>query len=138
MFEKKLMEMILKDAAKRVQRHYNLNEVIIKAGDVGNECYVVEHGSVEVYELGDDDFSPTDKGAPMTIVNRYGPGDIFGEMALLNSELRTAYVRASAPNTSLFVISRSTFFSALQPSDNSAFKQRRMVRRMSMSSAIMQ
>ena len=49
-FEKKLMEMILKDSAKRVKREYNLNDIIIHAGDVGNECFVVEHGSVEVYE----------------------------------------------------------------------------------------
>ena len=59
-------------------------------------------------------------------------------MALLNSEPRTAYVRASEPGTVLFVISRPTFFSALRPSDNSAFKQRRMVRRMSMSSGLVQ
>lgn len=51
MFEKKLMEMILKDPAKRVKREYKVNELIIRAGDVGNECYVVESGGVEVFEM---------------------------------------------------------------------------------------
>ena len=60
-FEKKLMEIILKDPAKRVKREYKVNELIIRAGDVGNECYVVESGGVEVFEM--DGESSQDMGA---------------------------------------------------------------------------
>ncbi|KAJ4299165.1 hypothetical protein N0V90_004409 [Kalmusia sp. IMI 367209] len=54
---------------------------IIKEGDVGESFYILESGEAEVYKRG------TDKP-----VHRYGKGDYFGELALLNDAPRAASV----------------------------------------------
>jgi CPA2 family monovalent cation:H+ antiporter-2 len=56
-------------------------ERVIRAGDVGNEMFFISSGAVEV-AIGDK------KKIPL------GPGDFFGEMALLTGERRTADVTA--------------------------------------------
>jgi CPA2 family monovalent cation:H+ antiporter-2 len=56
-------------------------ERVIRAGDVGTEMFFISSGAVEV-AIGDR------KKIPL------GPGDFFGEMALLSGERRTADVTA--------------------------------------------
>ena len=58
---------------------------IIHQGDEGYRAYYIESGRVEVY-LKD--------GEHQLKLTELGPGDIFGEMALINHEARTASVRA--------------------------------------------
>jgi CRP-like cAMP-binding protein len=65
-------------------------EIILKQGSLGRAFYLILSGEVEVYaELGD--------GRARQIDHR-GPGDYFGEMALLGDGRRRATVRA-APST---------------------------------------
>ncbi|KAF9728814.1 hypothetical protein PMIN06_002498 [Paraphaeosphaeria minitans] len=54
---------------------------IIKEGDVGESFYILESGVAEVYKRGNE--KP---------VHRYGKGDYFGELALLNDAPRAASV----------------------------------------------
>lgn len=63
------------------RRHVMAGEVIFRAGDVGNELFVIRDGTVAV-EV---------KGA---IVERLGTSDIFGEMALVEAKPRSATVVA--------------------------------------------
>ncbi len=63
------------------RRHVTAGEVIFRAGDVGNELFVIRDGTVAV-EV---------KGA---IVERLGTSDIFGEMALVEAKPRSATVVA--------------------------------------------
>ena len=67
---------------------YAPGEVIIRAGEVGSELFVVERGSVEVLARRKD--------GPEARVAALGAGQFFGEAALLADELRSATVRASS------------------------------------------
>lgn len=83
---------------------------VFKQGDVGDAMYVIEKGRCEVTV----EESP---GHAITIAF-LGPGDFFGEMALLSEETRTATVRALEP-TELLVLDRKTLYATL-PADSDA------------------
>src|ERR1700733_9371572 len=64
--------------------------VLFEAGGPGDSLYVVESGRFEIY-VGD------------TRLDEAGPGESFGEMALLPHEPRAASVRALEPSSVLHV-----------------------------------
>lgn len=88
----------------RPQR-YAAGEAIITQGEVGDEFYIIEEGLAEV--------STTDQHGRRVVLNRLGPGDHFGEIALLeDAPHRTATVVSLTP---LRVLSlRREIFKALQ------------------------
>ncbi len=67
--------------------------VVIKEGDQGDNAYLIQSGQVQVYS--------GKKGRRVKLAT-LGPGQIFGEMALLFDEERTATVESLEPCT--FVI----------------------------------
>ena len=71
-------------------------EPVIRAGETGQEFFVVDTGEVGVVEYG----------------RTQGPGEGFGEIALLRDVPRTATVQALA-DTHLWAISRATFLAAV-------------------------
>jgi CRP/FNR family cyclic AMP-dependent transcriptional regulator len=74
-------------------------KVLTEEGSVGREAFVIVSGEVAV-EIGGVE------------VARLGPGDHFGELALLDGGPRTATVTA-ATDVDLLVISQRSFFSLL-------------------------
>jgi MFS family permease len=76
-----------------------VGEEVITQGDQGDSFYLIEEGEVEVFE--DGNFRRNE-----------GPGDSFGEIALLRDVPRTATVRATAP-TRLLRLERDQFISAV-------------------------
>jgi CRP-like cAMP-binding protein len=70
-------------------------KVLAQEGDIGQEFFVIDSGSAEVTRGGEH-------------VADLGPGDFFGEMALLEADRRTATVTATAP-MELIVMTRSSF-----------------------------
>jgi NADH dehydrogenase len=60
-------------------------EVVFRQGDVGDRVYSLVSGEVEVVEEID---------GRVRVLARLGPGEFFGEMALINNEPRVAGVRA--------------------------------------------
>ena len=70
-------------------------ETIFAQGDVGDRMYLVRTGEVEIVHSG-------------TVVDTVGPGEIFGEMALIDGSPRSAEARAKVA-------------SELQPIDEKAF-----------------
>jgi CRP-like cAMP-binding protein len=69
---------------------------IIRQGDEGYRAYYIEKGSVEVL---------IDDGKHQLKIAELGPGDIFGEMSLINHEPRSATVRALY-DTTVTIIAR--------------------------------
>ncbi len=58
-------------------QNYAAGEVIFHKGDPGSQMYAVQDGTVEI-RVGD------------RVIQTHGPGDIFGEMALIDSQPRSA------------------------------------------------
>ena len=68
------------------QVHFRPGEVIFRQGDPGDLVYTIVQGEVEVIREDED-------GAERLLA-RMGPGEYFGEMALISDAPRTATVRA--------------------------------------------
>lgn len=64
---------------------YRDGEVIVRQGEVGNCMYVIQRGQAEVLLKNEDQ---------EVCVAVLGDGDVFGEMALFDQEVRSATVRA--------------------------------------------
>ena len=78
------------DVVKLFGRHSEVMEVatgdtVFKQGDPGSEMYIVLEGEVSL-PINDDDFDAV------------GPGNIFGELALIDSPTRSATAVAAAPS----------------------------------------
>jgi CRP-like cAMP-binding protein len=69
-----------------VPRGFDAGQVVFREGDASDTCYVVHTGRTRaVHQHGD--------GRIITLAT-FGPGDIFGELALFEDELRSATVEA--------------------------------------------
>jgi CRP-like cAMP-binding protein len=76
-------------AALAVPRQFEPGEVVFREGDASDTCYVVREGHARaIHEHGD--------GRTITLAT-FGPGDIFGELAMFEDELRSATVEAIEP-----------------------------------------
>jgi CRP/FNR family cyclic AMP-dependent transcriptional regulator len=82
--------------------------IIMRQGEEGLCAFLVQSGNVQVFLNKDD-------GAEVELA-RMGPGQIFGEMALVFDAPRTASVRATE-DCNLIVITRRTFREKLDRSD---------------------
>lgn len=89
------------------RRFISKDTVIIKEGESGNSAFLVQSGAVRVYV----DYEGRDID-----LAQLGPGQIFGEMALVFDEKRTASV-AAAEDTTLIVITRQILEDKLRKSD---------------------
>jgi CRP-like cAMP-binding protein len=72
-----------------VPRNFEAGQVVFREGDASDTCYIVRSGHARaVREHGD--------GRTITLA-RFGPGDIFGELAMFEDERRSATVEAIEP-----------------------------------------
>ena len=69
-----------------VPRTYGRGQVVFRQGDHGDTCYIVRTGSVRVTHDHTD-------GRTITLAE-LRPGDMFGELAMFDSESRSATVQA--------------------------------------------
>jgi CRP/FNR family transcriptional regulator, cyclic AMP receptor protein len=69
-----------------VPRQFVAGEVVFREGDESSTCYVVRNGRARAVREHPD-------GRSITLAN-FGPGDIFGELAMLDGEVRSASVEA--------------------------------------------
>lgn len=91
-------------AEKMSKRHYAAGETIIRKGDPGEEFFLVSDGEVEV--------SRADRE-----VARLGPGNFFGEVALISGEPRNATVVAQKA-VDTYVLGKADFKAALAASQS--------------------
>lgn len=75
-------------------RSFPPGALIIRQGDVGDAAFIITSGNCRVYRSSGD--------AEETLAT-LGPGDVFGEMALLLDEVRVASVEAVTPVTALLL-----------------------------------
>jgi putative ABC transport system ATP-binding protein len=69
-------------AARMAERHYRRGEVVIRRGDPGDALYLISSGSAEIVR-------------DRAVSTRLGPGDLFGEGALMRGGRRNTTVVAA-------------------------------------------
>lgn len=87
-------------------------QTIFKYGDVGDSCYVLIEGSVEISV-------PTPKGS--LVVNTLGGNEILGEIAIFGDVPRTATVTAKTP-LEVLRIGKDQFLSVIRQNPEAALE----------------
>lgn len=104
------LDILLRDAPRKT---YPKNAIVITAGDVSDGLYLIENGRVRVL-ISDDE-------GREVILTTLGPGEYFGEMALIDNEERSATI-ATVEETCFRIVSKHTFQQALANHTNLAFE----------------
>jgi putative ABC transport system ATP-binding protein len=98
---------LLADVAGKMQREVQpAGTVIIRQGDEGDKFYIIREGHVEVLK---------EKNGKEEFIVKLGPGDFFGELALLRKEPRAATVRA-LEKVELLTLSKEIFMEVVEKS----------------------
>ena len=78
-----------------IPRHFGAGEVVFHEGDESSTCYVVRSGHARALREHRD--------RVLTLAN-FGPGDIFGELAMFDDEHRSATVQAVEPLEAIAIL----------------------------------
>ena len=110
-------ELALQETEKLTQhsttRAYPANTVLISEGDSTDSLYVVKEGEVKVLA--------SDQQGKEVILNILGPGEYFGELALLDDKPRSASVKTMVP-TKVMVITKNDFKNCLATDPEMAYR----------------
>ena len=88
------------------------DEILFREGDPGDVAFVVESGAVEIFRI---------KGKQEVVLATLERGSLFGEMALIDHQPRSANARASSESV-VKQIGRKEFLQHLRSSPDAAFK----------------
>ena len=88
-------------------RKFPADHVIFKEGDQGDCAYLIEKGSVLIYLVKDGNEIP---------LKVAGEGEVFGEMALIDDEPRSASCRTTS-DTQLIVVSKEQLMGRIRAAD---------------------
>ncbi|HSE20697.1 MAG TPA: FAD-dependent oxidoreductase [Pyrinomonadaceae bacterium] len=117
-----LVQLKLTNATGVSHEHFEPGEEVFHQGDLGDRIYIIASGQAEVarQENGNE-----------SLLARLGPGEYFGEMALLNQTTRNATVRCLEPLDVLSIHKRefavlAANLPAMRESFELVMKQRRM------------
>ncbi|MFL5769203.1 MAG: cyclic nucleotide-binding domain-containing protein, partial [Chloroflexota bacterium] len=91
-------------AALRVRR-FRKGETVFHQGDPGDALFIMASGSVKVV-------LPSDEGAEPAIVAVLGPGEFFGELAILDGAPHSATIVAVEPAETL-ILHRDAFLALI-------------------------
>ena len=100
------------------RRTFEAREIIVQQADPGGELFVIVEGHVKVISAGVDGRD--------SALNIMGPGDVFGEVSLLDGGPRSATVAALDPCT-LLGIRREPFMRFLETSPKTAIELLKVV-----------
>ena len=93
-------------------RTYPANAILITEGDQTDSLYVIVEGEVKVFA--------NDNNGKEVILNILGPGEYFGEIALVDDQPRSASVMTIAP-TKVMIISKGNFKRCLEENPDMSF-----------------
>jgi len=99
-------------AKEALGKLYQDGEPIVRQGEPGEHMFVVQEGQVEVLR---------DAPGGQIRLATLGPGDVFGEMALFEKEVRSATVRAKGA-ARVLTVDRKTFLRRVQEDPSLAFR----------------
>jgi CRP-like cAMP-binding protein len=79
-----------------VPRQFEPGQAVFREGDQSDTCYIVREGQARAIRTHGD-------GRTITLAT-FGPGDIFGELAMFEDERRSATVEATEPTSVVAVL----------------------------------
>lgn len=109
-FKSRHLEKLAKHFA---ERKFNAGDEIVKQGSGGIGFFVIASGRVDVVRVRSD--------GELIKLNTFGPGEFFGELALLDDGVRTATVVALEPTLCL-VLTRWDFLAVLKEDPDMAIE----------------
>ena len=110
-------EVVAQTASKAELLVFAPGDIVLKEGDAADRFYMVIKGEAEA--------SHREGDGSQVVLNRFGPGDYFGEGGLLNDAPRTATVRART-SLELMALDRDTFANLMKSSQATADQVRRV------------
>src|SRR6266850_3757496 len=110
-------EVVAETASKAELLVFAPGDVVLKEGDAADRFYMVIKGEAEA--------SHREPDGAQVVLNRFGPGDYFGESGLLNDAPRTATVRART-SLELMALDRETFAQLMKSSQTTEDQVRRV------------
>jgi NADH dehydrogenase len=84
-----IVQLRMQNVAGFGREHFEAKEIIFREGDRGDRLYIIVEGEVEVVKKA--------AGNGEVVIAHLGPGDCFGEMALVNDLPRMATARTATP-----------------------------------------
>ena len=84
-------------------QNFSDQEVIFNEGDVPTGAYIINKGRIVIYKVRQGEEGPIE-----VILSTLTPGEIFGDIALIEDRRRSASARTEGP-TELFFIRRDIF-----------------------------
>lgn len=100
-------EVVAQTASKAELLVFAPGDLVLKEGDPSDRFYMVIKGEAEATKRGPD--------GSQEVINRFGPGDYFGEIGLLDDAPRKATVRAKT-SLELMALDRETFATLMKSS----------------------
>jgi NADH dehydrogenase len=95
-----IVQLKLEKTTSLCREHFEPHQVIFRQGDRGDRLYVIVEGEVELFQEG--------PGQVPNRLARLGPGECFGEMALVDDQPRMATAR-SMTRANLMSVDRHAF-----------------------------
>ncbi|HHH30050.1 MAG TPA: Crp/Fnr family transcriptional regulator [Polyangiaceae bacterium] len=100
-------------ARMAVRKTYRTREIVLRKGDPAMQIYVIAKGRLKAITAGAEG-----RQAALSIM---GPGEVFGEVAVLDGEPRSATITALEP-CELIIVNRNEFFYFLERNPSAALR----------------
>ncbi|TMC44216.1 MAG: cyclic nucleotide-binding domain-containing protein [Chloroflexi bacterium] len=110
-------DVVAQTASKAELQVFAPGDIVLREGDPADRLYMVIKGEAEATQRGPD--------GSQVVINRFGPGDYFGEVGLLNDAPRLATVRAKT-SLEVMALDRETFGRLLRSSQTTEDEVRRV------------
>jgi len=110
-------EVVAQTASKAELLVFAPGDVVLREGDSADRFYMVVKGEAEASHVESD--------GSEVVINRFGPGDYFGEIGLLNDAPRGATIRATT-SLELMALDRDTFATLIKSSQATEDEVRRV------------
>jgi CRP-like cAMP-binding protein len=110
-------DVVAQTASKAELLVFAPGDIVLREGDPADRFYMVIKGEAEATQRGPD--------GSQLVINRFGPGDYFGEVGLLNDAPRLATVRAKT-SLEVMALDRDTFGRLIKSSQTTEDEVRRV------------
>jgi CRP/FNR family transcriptional regulator len=87
------------------ENKWNRGKLLFMEGDTGDELFVVKSGVVKIYRFDDE---------KEIILALFGPGDFFGEMAVIQPALNRSATAETLESCSIYTMKRSVFYEFME------------------------